>query len=71
MRIQVLFDETSVLVPCGDGKLTVKELVDKAIVRFKKVLNKVSFGGGMLAVVICCLAAGVLCKQRSVCVYVV
>lgn len=42
MRIQVLFDETSVLVPCGDGKLTVKELVDKAIIRFKKVLNKVS-----------------------------
>lgn len=41
MRIQVLFNETSVLVPCGDGRLTVKELVDKAIVRFKKVLNKV------------------------------
>lgn len=43
MRIQVLFNETSVLVPCGDGNLTVKELVDKAIVRFKKVLTKVSF----------------------------
>ena len=45
MRIQVLFNETSVLVPCGDGALTVKELVDKAIVRYKKVLNKVNVGG--------------------------
>lgn len=41
MRIQVLFNDTSVLVPCGDGRLTIKELVDKAIVRYKKVLNKV------------------------------
>ncbi len=47
MRIQVLFNETPVLVPCGDGKLTVKELVDKAVVRFKKVLNKVSWIGGI------------------------
>lgn len=50
MRIQVLFNETSVLVPCGDGRLTVKELVDKAIVRFKKVLNKVcAYAGPQLA----------------------
>lgn len=42
MRIQVLFSETSVLVPCGDGQISVRELVDKAIVRFKKVLNKVT-----------------------------
>ena len=41
MRIQVLFNDTSVLVPCGDGQLTVRELVDKAIVRYKKVLSKV------------------------------
>ena len=42
MRIQVLFNSTSVLVPCGDGKLSVRELVEKAIDRYKKVLNKAS-----------------------------
>ena len=67
MRVQVLFGKTSVLVPCGDGKLPVKELVDKAIVRFRKVLNKVGFGGGMLAGVAGCLAATLLCKHK-VCV---
>lgn len=43
MRIQVFFSSTntSVLVPCGDGKLTVGELTHKAIVRYKKVANKV------------------------------
>ena len=45
MRIQVLVKETSVLVPCGAGKLTVRELVDKAIVRYKQVPNKVSRTG--------------------------
>ena len=42
MRIQVLFGETQVLVPCGDGKITVGELIEKAITRYRKVTNKVS-----------------------------
>ncbi len=50
MRIQVLFNETSVLVPCGAGTISVKELVDKAIVRYKKVL-KVSVCGEC----VCCV----------------
>ncbi len=37
MRIQVVFKSTPILVPCGDGKLTVGELIEKAIVRFKKL----------------------------------
>ena len=41
MRIQVVFNNTPILVPCGDGKLTVGELIQKAIVRFKKLGNKV------------------------------
>lgn len=41
MRIQVVFDSTPVLVPCGDGHLTVGELIQKAILRFKKVVDKV------------------------------
>lgn len=42
MRIQVVFNSTPILVPCGDGNLTVGELIQKAILRFKKVTEKVS-----------------------------
>ena len=52
MRIQVVFNSTPILVPCGDGKLTVGELIQKAIVRFKKLGNKVS---------------GRVCGQRRAC----
>lgn len=45
MRIQVVFNNTPILVPCGDGKLTVGELMQKAIVRFKKLGNKVCMRG--------------------------
>ena len=45
MRIQVVFNNTPILVPCGDGKLTVGELIQKAIVRFKKLGNKVRWSG--------------------------
>ena len=41
MRIQVVFKTTPILVPCGAGNLMVKELIDKAIVRFKKLGNMV------------------------------
>ncbi len=44
MRIQVVFKTTPILVPCGDGKLTVGELIEKAIVRFKKLGNRVRVG---------------------------
>lgn len=48
MRIQVVFNNTPILVPCGDGKLTVGELIQKAIVRFKKLGNKVRGIGARL-----------------------
>ena len=52
MRITVVFNGTPVLVPCGDGKMTVGELIEKAIVRFKKVAqNKVSAFRGTKRVV--------------------
>ena len=41
MRIHMVFGETSILVPCGDGKLAVSELVEKAIGKFKKFIAKV------------------------------
>ncbi len=43
MRIHMVFGETSILVPCGDGKLTVAELVEKSVVKFKKFIAKVCY----------------------------
>lgn len=51
MRIQVFFDSTPILVPCGDGNLTVGELIQKAILRFKKVVDKVSRWNNCMTVV--------------------
>eukprot|EP00731_Ephydatia_muelleri_P034560 Em0065g21a len=40
MRIQVLFNGTPVVVPCGDGKIPVRDLIEKAVQRYKKLPNK-------------------------------
>lgn len=42
MKVTVCFGSTKVVVPCGDGTLTVGNLIDKAVVRYKKAINKVS-----------------------------
>ena len=42
IRINVSFGETKVLVGCGEGNLTVDELVSQAIVKFKKRMKMVS-----------------------------
>ena len=45
MRIHVLFADatSSVLVPCGDGKITIMELITRARIRFRKIqADKVS-----------------------------
>ena len=41
MRVSVAFHNATILVPCGDGSCTVAELIDKAITRYKKHVNKV------------------------------
>ena len=41
MKITVCFGATKIIVPCG-SELPVRELVNQAIVRYKKVTNKVS-----------------------------
>jgi hypothetical protein len=41
MRISVAFHNATILVPCGDGSCTVSELINKAITRYKKHVNKV------------------------------
>lgn len=41
MKITVCFGGTKIIVPCG-SELPVRELVRQAIVRYRKVTNKVS-----------------------------
>ena len=36
LRISVNFGETKLLVPCGDGSITIEDLIVKAIERYKK-----------------------------------
>ena len=42
MKITVCFGATKIVVPCGT-QLPVRELIRQAVVRYKKVTNKVSF----------------------------
>lgn len=42
IRIHVKFGETKVLVPCGDGGITISDMVDKAIGKYKKAQKLVS-----------------------------
>ena len=41
MKVTVCFGSIKIVVPCGGGDITVKELIEKAIVRYKKAVGKV------------------------------
>lgn len=43
MKVSVRFADINVVVPVGDGKgVFVRDLIDAAVVRYKKATNKVS-----------------------------
>ena len=42
MKVTVCFGPVSVVVPCGNGGITVADLVERAVTRYKKASNKVS-----------------------------
>ncbi|XP_050419284.1 partitioning defective 3 homolog isoform X2 [Patella vulgata] len=42
MKVTVCFDNVRVIVPCGDGEILVRELINKAIIRYKKATGKSS-----------------------------
>ena len=42
MKVTVCFGNIRVIVPCGNGDLLISELIEKAIFRYKKAINKVS-----------------------------
>jgi len=42
MKVTVCFDSVRVIVPCGNGDLTVCELIERAVSRYRKATNKAS-----------------------------
>lgn len=48
LKVTVAFGTTRVVVPCGDGHVSVRDLIEAAIVRYRKATNKV----GLVAVVV-------------------
>ena len=36
------FDSVRVIVPCGNGELSVSELIERAVSRYRKAANKAS-----------------------------
>lgn len=42
MKVTVCFGPVSVVVPCGSGDITVRDLISQAITRYRKAANKVS-----------------------------
>lgn len=41
MKVTVCFGPVKIIVPCGDGALTVQDLIEKSIQRYRKALGKV------------------------------
>lgn len=42
MKVTISFGDMRIIVPCGDGELLVSELIDRAVSRYKKAVQKVS-----------------------------
>lgn len=42
MKVTVCFGAVRVVVPCGDGFITVRDLIRQATLRYKKATGKVS-----------------------------
>ena len=40
MKVTISFNGTKIVVPCGDGDITVRELTNLALVRYKKAIGK-------------------------------
>ena len=51
MRVSVVFRNTPVLVPVGEGRIKVSDLIEMAITRYKKTDSRVSICHTQLFVV--------------------
>lgn len=45
MKVTVCFGPVSVVVPCGNGDILVRDLISQAVTRYKKASNKVRSPG--------------------------
>lgn len=41
MKVTVCFGPVSVVVPCGNGDILVRDLISQAVTRYRKASNKV------------------------------
>lgn len=48
MKVTVSFGDVRVVVPCGSGDMFVRDLVEDAVVRYKKAVGLVSIGRYMI-----------------------
>lgn len=63
------FDAVRVIVPCGNGELTVCELIERAVSRYRKASNKASVN--FVKILFSQLSIGVIRKlKRSSVLYV-
>ena len=42
MKVIVIFDRIRIVVPCNESKMKVYQIQEKAITRYKKIINKVN-----------------------------
>lgn len=47
MKVTVCFGIVRVVVPCGDGKILVRDLISESIRRYKKATGKVRIMNGI------------------------
>ena len=40
MKVTISFNATKIVVPCGDGYITVREATNLAVIRYKKAIGK-------------------------------
>ncbi len=50
MKVTVNFNGTKIVVPCGDGDITVRELTALAGTRYKKAIGKYRHGAHWVSV---------------------
>lgn len=65
MKVTVCFGRTRVVVPCGDGNITVCDLIEQAAMRYRKAIAKVSGRCASLLRFSPCASAGRASTWRS------
>lgn len=65
MKVTVCFGKTRVVVPCGDGNIKVHSLIEKAAMRYKKAIAKVSTSSDSTQTPTCLCGASPCGERRA------